>query len=154
MGGGRCMVWASFSLLRTSNIVFIDGRMNSIGYQALLEEHLPYMAQWPNIQFTFQQDNAPVHSSASTRRWLLDNNVSVLGWPARSPDFNPIENLWGVLARAVYAESRQFSNVEQLKEAIQHEWSKITQTQLENLVHSMKNRLVEVLKRNGGVTCY
>ena len=54
MGGGRCMVWASFSLLGTSNIVFIDGRMNSIGYQALLEEHfLPYIAQWPNIQFTF-----------------------------------------------------------------------------------------------------
>ena len=45
MGGGRCMVWASFSLSGTSNIVFIDGRMNSIGYQALLEEHLlPYMA--------------------------------------------------------------------------------------------------------------
>ena len=78
----------------------------------------------------------------------------MLGWPARSPDLNPIENLWGVLARAVYAESRQFSNVEQLKEAIQHEWSKITQTQLENLVHSMKNRLVEVLKRNGGITFY
>ena len=84
------------SLLGTLNIVFIDGRMNSIGYQALLEEKLPYMAQWPNIQFTFQQDNAPVHSSASTRRWLLDNNVSMLGWPARSPDLNPIENLWGV----------------------------------------------------------
>ena len=155
MGGGSCMVWASFSLLGTSNIAFIDGRMNSNGYQALLEKHLiPYMARWPNIEFTFQQDNAPVHSSASTRNWLNDNNISVLDWPARSSDLNPIENLWGVLARSVYAESRQFSSVNQLKDAIEHEWSKITQAQLENLVNSMKNRLVEVLKNKGGITSY
>ena len=43
MGGGSCMVWAAFSLLGKFEIIFVDGRMNNVGYQALLQENLlPY----------------------------------------------------------------------------------------------------------------
>ena len=40
---------------------------------------------------------------------------------------NPIENLWGILARCVYANGRQFGNAEALKQEIVNEWRKIDQ---------------------------
>ena len=43
----------------------------------------------------------------------------MLDWPARSPDLNIIENVWGILARDVYENARQFDNVKLLREAIE-----------------------------------
>ena len=66
----------------------------------------------------FQQDNAPCHRSKSTIDWLFEHEIEVLPWPALSPDLNPIEKLWGILTRKVYAGGRQFSTVDDLKRQI------------------------------------
>jgi hypothetical protein len=39
-------------------------------------------------------DDAPCHRSVNTRRFLEVNTVRIFPWCARSPDLNPIENLW------------------------------------------------------------
>ncbi len=41
-------------------------------------------------------------------------DVAVLEWPARFPDVNPIENLWGVLAQNIYNNGRQFDIIDDL----------------------------------------
>ncbi|KAE8889037.1 hypothetical protein PF005_g945 [Phytophthora fragariae] len=59
-----------------------------------------------------------------------EQEVSVMDWPARSPNLNPIENLWTIMARKVYPNDRQYSNVGELTTAISAAWSSIEQATL------------------------
>ncbi|KAJ4425489.1 hypothetical protein ANN_28107, partial [Periplaneta americana] len=52
-------------------------------------------------RFLFVQDNAKAHSASVTRDFLRENEIEVMEWPAISPDFNPIQHLWGLLDRKV-----------------------------------------------------
>ncbi len=38
-------------------------------------------------------DLAPAHTAKGTKSWFNDHGVTVLDWPANSPDLNPIDNL-------------------------------------------------------------
>lgn len=50
----------------------------------------------------FQQDNARVHTSRATVGFIRGHGVQMLeGWPPRSPQLNPIENLWAIVQRKV-----------------------------------------------------
>ena len=61
--------------------------------------------------FVFQQDNVPIHTSRSTRQWLRQHDVTLLDWPPKSPDANPIEGSmvqyappakWGAYSSSLY----------------------------------------------------
>ena len=69
-------------------------------------------------------DNDPKHTS-KVAKWLKDNKVKVLEWP-QSPDCNPIENVWTELKKRVRA--RRPTNLTQLHQLCQEEWTKIHPT--------------------------
>jgi len=43
--------------------------------------------------FVFMQDDAQCHKAECLLKFLAENHVPVIEWPAQSPDLNPIENL-------------------------------------------------------------
>ena len=45
-------------------------------------------------EWIFQQDNAAIHIASITKKYPLEQKIRLLDYPACSPDFNPIENLW------------------------------------------------------------
>ena len=70
-------------------------------------------------------------------------------WPSRSPDLNIIENVWGLLARKVYANGRQFKDLNSLTEAVAKAWDAIDEDYLKKLYQSLPKRLFEVIERRG-----
>ena len=149
-GGGSVMFWAAFTFKESLPLCIVSPKMNADKYTKLLEEVLiPYLKKNDKTKFQFQQDNAPVHVAKLTKQWFTSKNISQLDWPSLSPDLNPMENLWGILARKVYNNNRQFQNLNDLKECILHSWSEIDETILKSLINSMPNRIFDVIRCNG-----
>lgn len=149
-GGGSVMLWGAMSWYGLSDLCVIHGRMNSEQYCEVLERCLlPFAEQNCPEGWIFQHDNAPCHASQYTKTWCSDNYVDVLPWPAKSPDLNIIENLWGILVRMVYKNFKQFSNVEELKEEIIRCWSNIPNETIKRLYKAMLKRCVAVIEQHG-----
>ena len=45
--------------------------------------------QWRNNTWLLHHDNAPAHAAVLTRRFLTDNNMTVVPYPPYSPDLAP-----------------------------------------------------------------
>lgn len=149
------MIWAAFGYNIKSDIVFISGRMDSKDYRNLLNEHLTNIASlMGRKKWFYQQDNAPIHRAKVNIDYFKTKKINVLEWPSLSPDLNPMENVWGLLARRVYANGRQFFSVEDLKKAIKVEWSNLSFEELRKHTTSMPNRIFDVIRLEGGKTKY
>ena len=55
----------------------------------------------------------------------MQDEISDMDWPPRSPDMNVIENAWGELSRRLYHGGRQFDTVDDLKETLYYECDKL-----------------------------
>jgi transposase len=154
-GGGSVMIWGAFSLHGKSELAFIEGTQDSVKYCETLESYLlPFANLHYGDDYIFQQDNASIHSSQYTKEVLNEHKITVMDWPAKSPDLNPIENMWGKLVREVYPNGKQYDNRDKLKEEILKQWQLITPQYVEILVRSMNNRCFEVISKKGGKTKY
>lgn len=153
-GGGSIMVWAAFSWGGKSELCFTSHRFNSARYINILQSHLlPVAERIAGKNCIFQQDNALCHSSKLINEWLKRNKINVMKWPAYSPDLNPMENLWGILSRKVYANGKQFNDIETLQKAIIDSWEEIEVEMCQDLIKSMKNRK-NIIINHGGHTKY
>ena len=149
------MVWAGFCREARTPLCFISTRMDSVSYCQMLQEYLiPFTRHTFTGEYTFQQDNAPCHRARNTIQWLTDHGIKVMEWPALSPDLNPIENLWGILARKVYSGGKQYETTAELKEAILRAWAEIDERVICALVSSMQQRMIDIIKSEGNAINY
>uniref|UniRef100_A0A8C7GGU9 Tc1-like transposase DDE domain-containing protein n=1 Tax=Oncorhynchus kisutch TaxID=8019 RepID=A0A8C7GGU9_ONCKI len=152
-GWGRSvMVWGGVSQHHWTELDVISGNLNAVHYREdiLLPHVVPFLQAHPDM--TLQHDNATSQTARSVCDYLQDRNVSVLPWPAKSPDLNPNEHVWDLLEWRVRARAIPARNVRELAGAWVEEWGNISQQELTNLVQSMRRRCTAVLNAAGGHT--
>ncbi|GFX61389.1 transcription factor Sox-6 [Trichonephila clavipes] len=69
---------------------------------------------------------------------LDSEGIQRLVWPARSPDLNPIENVWDALGRKGAGRNYPPTNQNTLIRALTEEWDKLPQQLLDNVVQSVR----------------
>ncbi len=148
------MIWAAMSSAGVGPLCFLKSTVSAAIYQDILEHFMLPSADklYGDADFIFQQDLAPAHTYKGAKSWFNDHGVTVLDWPANSPDLNTIENLWGIVQRKM-RETRP-NNADDLKAAIKSTWASITPEQCHRLIASMPRRIYAVIHAKGGPTKY
>ena len=152
---GGVMVWGAITFYGTVDLIFVDQSINGIRYKSMLESVFPKIRElFGPLPWIFQQDNAPIHNARVVKSFISSQNVELMSWPPYSPDLNIIENVWGWMSRKVYEGGRQYEDKESLIVAIKLAWDEISLDYLHTLYSSLKNRIFEVINKNGGSTHY
>ncbi len=148
------MIWAAISSAGVGPLCFLKSTVNAAIYQKSLEHFMLPSADklYGDADFIFQQDLAPAHTDKGTKSWFNDHGVTLIDWPANSPDLNPRKNLWGIVKRKM-TDTRP-NNADNLKAAIKATWASITPEQCHRLIASMPRRIDAVVHAKGGPTKY
>ncbi|GFX05004.1 transposable element Tcb2 transposase [Trichonephila clavipes] len=137
------MVWASIMINgRTRLIVVANGTMTGQRYiDEVLLPHVRFFRGAVGDKFVFMNDNAACHRTLAVQDCLDSEGIQRLVWPARSPDLNPIENVWDAFGRQVADRNYPPANKNTLIRALTEEWDKLPQQLLDNVVLSMVRRV-------------
>ncbi len=143
------MIWAAMSSAGVGPLCFLKSTVNAAVYQEILEHFMLPSADklYGDADFIFQQDLAPAHTAKGTKSWFNDHGVTVLDWPANSPDLNPIENIWGIVKRKM--RDTRPNNADDLKATVKETWASIPPQQCHKLITSMPRRIEAVIKAKG-----
>jgi DDE superfamily endonuclease len=98
-----------------------------------------------------QEDRDPSHSikkKGIAYKLKEENWIVNLKHPAQSPDLNPIEAIWNIIKQRL--RHRIFYSDEEIKQALQEEWSKITMTEVRKRITQMPSRCRRLTRNSGG----
>ncbi len=150
-GGSGVMVWAGICYGQRTQVHFIDGILNAQRYR---DEILrPNVVQFiHDHHLMLQHDNARPHVARICTQFLEAENIPVLAWPAYSRNMSPIEHVWDALDRRIRQRVPVPANIQQLRTAIEEEWTNITQATINNLMNFMRRSCIALREENGGRT--
>ncbi|GFS53583.1 transposable element Tcb2 transposase [Trichonephila clavipes] len=133
------MVWVGIMINgRTHLHVVANGTMTGQRYiDEVLLPHVRLFRGAVGDKFVFMDDNATCHRTLAVQDCLDSEGIQRFVWPARSPDLNPIENVWDALGRQVAGRNYPPTNKNSLIRALTEEWDKLPQQLLDNVVQSM-----------------
>ena len=124
-----------------SRLLRIEGFLSSNRYirEVLQPEGLPLFKATPHA--IFQQDNARPNVARIMQAFFQRRWVSLLSWPARSPDMSPIEHVWDMVDRRLIHQGPPAPTLDALWIHIQTACRDIPQEDIQGLLDSMPRRI-------------
>jgi len=97
------MVWGGISLEgHTALHVLARGTLTVIRHRdEILRPSVRPCAGAVGPGFLLMHDNVP-HVAEVCQQFLHYEGIDAMGWPARSPDLNPIEHIWDIMSRSIH----------------------------------------------------
>lgn len=109
--------------------------------------------------FILQQDNDPCHKKGSDQgceTWNAEGHIHTVnilqGYPPSSPDFNIIENVWGMLQCEM--DAHVYNDIDEYKAGLVQACKDFPHEKIVALYESMPNRMQQGIKKKGGRTKY
>ncbi|GFU82304.1 transposable element Tcb1 transposase [Trichonephila clavipes] len=127
------------------------------------EHALWTLQQWSYMMFSDESRMRPrggvftnprPHHANIVDECLQSEDITRMGWPAYSPDMNPIEHVWDILGRRIAARQPPPTCLLELRRALHDEWCNIPQDQIDNLILSMPRRCQACIASSGRHTPY
>lgn len=149
-------VWGAIGYYGKTELYCFQENLNSKVYQRILKQNLKeskliYSSDAPKTlagNWTFLQDNAPSHKAKKSMEVVQElAEDRFISHPAKSPDLNPIENIWAYLDRKVKA--AEITSIQSLQRFLKKQWKTLPWRQIRNCVNSMPQRL-ELCIESGG----
>ncbi|GFU19838.1 DDE_3 domain-containing protein [Trichonephila clavipes] len=96
-------------------------------------------------------DNARPHRANIVDECLQSEDITLMYWPAYSPELNPIEYVWNMLGRQIAARQPPHTCLPELRRALLDEWCNIPQDQIDNLILTMPRRCKAACIASSGI---
>jgi hypothetical protein len=148
----KLTLWGCITFFGVGDASWIPGKIDADAYLGVVKDYVQQSRDYWDMDvatFIFQQDNARVHTARKVMEFFEEKNITLLPWPAHSPDLNPMKHIW------TYTKHEQDQNPvpprtpDELWERFQDIWVKIPKDFLQNLYESIPKRLREVIRNKG-----
>ena len=152
----RINVWGAISVDGIFSLKKVANKFDGLMYLHVLEEVMPQLSQ-KRPTFIWMQDNASIHERGEVLDYFEHNEIPRLMWPARSPDLNPIENLWGYITRkldAMVDANGEATTEDELWQRVQRCANETSTQFFKNLYESLLKRVKLVIEKDGFFTKY
>lgn len=152
----RINVWGAISSNGFVALKLVSDNFDSAEYLDVVSECLPNLfGRFPNA--IWMHDNASIHKTQAIRNFFQESDFQKILWPARSPDLNPIENIWGNITQKLdklVDIEREATTKDELWRRVRLCASEIPRDQFKNLYDSIQKRLKIVFENGGYYTNY
>ncbi|GFU95349.1 transposable element Tcb1 transposase [Trichonephila clavipes] len=119
------------------------------------EQHVRLFRGAMGAELLFMDDNSRPHHANIVDECLQSEDITRMDWPAYSPAFNQIEDVWDMLGRRIVAVRQPPpAYLPELRWALLDEWCNIPQDQIDNLILSMPRRFKACIASSGRHTPY